>query len=173
MQLVSGGLSAYVHDFAVGSRAAQPHMISVVAPLIVLHGIRARLSKGRPAQLVENGSGRRVVYSRGIEQTTYTALEGNLSHCTIEHDVNDIIFVEPGGDRLGALYSYLKIEVPLPIHRSWSVWVWETLERERWLKTLETRHLEAYEITAPSTALMDALRWALLRGELPDLGNAP
>ena len=174
MQLTSGGLSAYVHDYVLSDhRDDQPHLLSLVGTRLALHGLRAKLMSYEQAYLLVGGEAKRVRYFGGIEAGTYTRLDPTLVHVFVEHDLENVLLSYREGDVERSLYQFLKVKLPLPLHSSWTPWVRQYLEGKGWLKRLASRRLVAYKLALDKDALMDDVRYALLRGELPDPRRSP
>ena len=174
MQLTSGGLSAYVHDFVLNDdQADQPHLLSLVGTRLALHGLRAKLMSFEQAYLLVNGEAKRVRYFSGIEAGTYTRLNPALVHVFVEYKLDNVILCYREADVERTLYQFLKVNLPLPLHSSWTPWVRQYLAGKGWLVKLASRRLIAYKLSLDKDALMDDVRYALLRGELPDPRRAP
>lgn len=167
MELVSGGLSAYVDGYILGNRR-EPKLLSLVGNRLALQGLRVRLGKGNHAVL----RGIEVVtlgYTPDLEAGPYTRLENGHTHVFLSSKRDRVVVAPCEADLPAALYGYLKVNMPLPLHAAWTQWLWAYLGKVGAVERLTSFPYPAVRVSVRPEVLMRAVREALLRGKLDDL----
>lgn len=154
-------------------RDAYVQVLSLVGSREAVKAVWARLLKDEAAYL-EEGTGTRIlrfnVFDKGrlfTERLPSGAFHGLLLATAVLQ--GQILVCEHEAELPERFYKLLRNQLKLPLHSLWADWLWRYALREGLVTELSSRRLYAYELGVDTGALEQAVRTALVNGELPDL----
>lgn len=169
------GFRCYLEEAVFSSgKEGYAHVLSLVGSREAVKAIWARLMKGEEAYL-SNDAQLRTVRMNAVDGgkllterlpsgafhgllLSNALLQGVVLVCGFEHELP------------GRFYRLLSERLRLPLHVAWSGWLWEHAMAEKMVVKLSSGRLYAYEVNLSIYDLEQAVRVALVNGELPEIG---
>jgi len=148
------------------------HVLSLVGTREAVKAVWARLMKGEAAYLysTETRAVRMNSYEGGkllTERLPSGAFHGLLLSKALLQ--GEVVLCEREGELPRRLYSILTQKLRLPLHEAWQGWLWEHALGKGMVKKLASQRLHAYEVSLSVYNLEQAVREALVGGELPEI----
>ena len=172
--LKTKGFACHVDEAVFGTgREGYAHLLSLVGSREAVKAIWARLMKGETTVLhdeVRTWSVRMDPQDGGkllSERLPSGAFHGLLLSKTVLR--GELVICEHEEDLPGRFYTLLSRQLRLPLHNSWKTWLWENALAEEMVKKLRSQRLHAYELKLAVVNLEQAVRMALIAGELPEV----
>jgi hypothetical protein len=184
--LHAAGFTAYVDAFAwepdpgPGSYRHRLWFLSLLGPQQSVKALWARLIKGEVASLrvEDNGATRFCALAPGGPRG-WRFFTASLPNAAGYHGVlvpemafytaerSDFLLLPQGEEEAPDLhYRFLNRRLDLPLHKQWTIWLWERGLGSGEIVPLEARGLAAYSCTPDPMALATALTAAIRRREL-------
>lgn len=172
--LKASGFRCSVEEAVFSSnREGYAHVLSLVGTRESVKAIWARLMKGEAAYLYA-GSETRVVRMNSweggkllTERLPSGAFHGLLLSQALLR--GEVLVCEKEEDLPGRSYNILAQKLRLPLHEAWQGWLWDHAHSKGMVKKLASQRLFAYEVHLSVYDLEQAVREALVRGELPEI----
>lgn len=168
------GFRCFVEEVVCTQRRdAVVQVLSLVGPREGVKAVWARLLKGEAAYL-EEATGTRTlrfnVLDKGklfTERLPSGAFHGLLLATAVLQGQTLVCEHEAALPEL--FYKLLCSQLKLPLHSLWAAWLWQYTLREGLVTKLSAKRLFAYELNVDTGVLEQAVRTALVAGELPEL----
>lgn len=168
------GFRCFVEEAVYTDRKdAVVQVLSLTGSREAVKAVWARLLKGEAAYL-EESAGTRIlrfnVLGKGklfTERLPSGAFHGLLLATAVLQ--GQILVCEREAELPERFYKLLCNQLRLPLHSLWADWLWDHALREELVTKLSSRRLYAYELEVDAHALEQAVRTALVEGELPTL----
>lgn len=152
-------------------RDAVVQVLSLVGSREAVKAVWVRLLKGEAAYLEEGAETRILrfnVFDKGklfTERLPSGAFHGLLLATAVLQ--GQILVCEREAELPERFYKLLCNQLKLPLHSSWAAWLWRYALSEGLVTKLSSKRLFAYELGVDTSALEQAVRTALINGELP------
>lgn len=148
-------------------------LVSLVGSREAVKALWARLMKGEAAYF-ENGEQFRAVKmntAEGAKLLTERLPSGAFHGLLLSRALlqGEMVLCEYEADLPTRFYHYLTRKLRLPLHDTWSDWLWERALGTEMVEKLSSQWLHAYEVSLSVPDFEMVVRQALVAGELPEI----
>ena len=143
----SGGIEAYCSDLVVDENTCA-YLLSVAGYQTAVKGIIANVLEYQTVTVALNSSYQYVNRVAESYSVHYQKLPSELFQGTIlpkmalpnyeESKDAFLILAESESSARALFFNHLEGKTEIPLHRTWSDWLWRTFTKESWLTPLET-----------------------------------
>ena len=151
LEISAGGIAAYCSDLVVKPDFRESVcFISVAGHQTAVKGLLANLIEGNGLTVMPGGHFHQVFRLPEAYQVKVKRLPSGLAHglayakSALPQSADDdqglgILLLGPDFERIKAmLYRHLEHKTDLPLHPSWTDWLWEKCLEQAWLRELTT-----------------------------------
>lgn len=171
-------LSIKGHQNTVTAYVKRGHQLQLISLAGVRESVRAAIAAMQHHHSASLKTDQTTLVGLGYQNTQ--VIQGRLPNGSFHAIVmgesvtnGDTFIVKPGTSLAERLYHHLLQKSTLPLHTSWQPTILNLAQTDGSLQKLESYDLAAYTLQKPIGDLEAHIRHALIRGELPEIGDTP